>query len=660
MFNDSSVAQALGRVKTSLEYSLKNECGIDESGPVADALMKMHGLDKGSFDFISTVETLITQGVTDNAIDQNANKNETTMAGILKESTDPVAKIVGYRVLYRKLKELYGKKEAKRLTGMLYNFSLAISDSTKLLVPYCFALDCTKIVIEGRPFGQLPSAPPKRLASYIAALNETIHQLSNHVAGALAVGSFFLDIFHVLYYKENLPVGDWDKKYITNSFQNFIHSVNHLSRNAVESPFTNVSLFDRPKLKALISDENMGWYFPTPADPTLTKEWWLDRELWLDYVADGIMQLQDIFMEFFDKGDPLNDGVPYRFPVVTINLSKSIKKDKITLDDEAFVKKISKSEIYRYNIMVSEGSRVASCCRLLSDADMLSLGGQVNSFGGAGISLGSHRVVTINFNRLALEATSYDDYYVKLADRVCDAIRVLKAHKDMLEDGVKQGVLPFVANGWLRLARMFSTVGVLGLYEANETLKQRFASEEDAVGRSLILLNVEVNRWAGVFHITPNVEQIPAESMAVKLCKTDKLLFGEHAVPYIMYSNQFIPLWKDATIWERMEVDGKYNKLFTGGGIVHFNLGEHITGAQARKIINHAAEVGCEHFALNSVYSQCIDGHTSFGNFDKCPKCQAQIKEKFTRVVGFMVPVSSWNAVRREWEFPQRKFAGIE
>jgi anaerobic ribonucleoside-triphosphate reductase len=654
MFNDNSVSAAIGRVKNSLEYSLEHKYGKEHTHKLADGFLRIHGLHADNFDFINNVETIIAQGVADASIDQNANKNEMTMAGIMKEATDSVAKITGYRSLYRKIRELYGKREAKRLTGQLYDFSLAISDSTKINLPYCYALDCTKIIIEGRPFGQLPSAPPKRLTSYIAALNETIHQLSNHTAGALAVGSFFLDVFHVLYYREGLGEVSLtsNKGYIVNCYQNFVHSVNHLSRNAVESPFTNLSIFDRPKLESLISDENMRWYFPTPENKV--------RDEWLGHVADMITYLQDIFMEFFDMGDPLNNGIPYRFPVVTINLSKKDIDNRIVLLDDRCVTKIAKSEIYRYNVLVSEGTKLASCCRLLSNAEMLEIGGQVNSFGGAGISLGSHRVVTINFNRVALEAGSYDDYKKRLIQRIVDSAKILKAHKELLADEVKLGILPFVANGYMRLERMFSTFGVLGIFEANETLKRKFGIAEDAIGESLQILNKEVNKLSIEYNIIGNIEQIPGETMVVKLCTTDKMLFGEEAVPYTMYTNQFVPLWADATIWERMAIDGKYNKLFTGGGIVHFNLGEHITSLQARKIINYAAESGCEHFALNSVYSKCADGHVSFGNHNECPQCQRQILEKFTRVVGFFVPVSSWNKTRREWEFPQRKFVGID
>ena len=60
--------------------------------------------------------------------------------------------------------------------------------------------------------------------------------------------------------------------------------------------------------------------------------------------------------------------------------------------------------------------------------------------------------------------------------------------------------------------------------------------------------------------------------MAVKLADVDRLFYGEEKVPNKLYANQFIPLWEEATVWERMDTDARYQKLVTGGGIVHFSL----------------------------------------------------------------------------------------
>jgi ribonucleoside-triphosphate reductase len=79
----------------------------------------------------------------------------------------------------------------------------------------------------------------------------------------------------------------------------------------------------------------------------------------------------------------------------------------------------------------------------------------------------------------------------------------------------------------------------------------------------------------------------------------------------------------------------------TGGSLVHIQIGEKLTQIQAKKLINYTVNSGCEHFALNTIYSLCVDGHNSFGKYKLCPICGKPIKDYMTRVVGFFVPISS-------------------
>lgn len=641
---DPTTTRTLRNIRNTLRYQLSKEYSIEDK-EIVESILSVHGLCRDNFDFVTNVGKFISSKLNDLSIDSNGNKNEKTIMGIIGEAVAPVQKAIGYDYLYRQMVLDYGKKEAKRLSGLMYDYSIPIHDSSKLLVPYCWAFDASNIVFEGRPFGQLKSKPPKRISSYVASLNETIHQMSNHLAGAIAVGSFFSDIAFILINREKISLKDLKEnsilcKEVENTFQTFVHSVNHLSRISNESPFTNISVFDRPKIRNLFSDENMGWMLQTQ-----------EGNIDLDYFTDYILFLQDIFLDFFDKGDPLSNGMPYRFPVVTINITKD--EDNTILDTE-FFDNISKREIFRYNIYTSLGTHVASCCRLLSDTEMFKLGGQVNSFGGSALSLGSHRVCIVHTNRIALQTKSKEDFYSLLDQRLEDSVKILTSHRNLIISLTKSGLQPFLDLGWISINKMFSTVGLIAIGETIKTLG------ESSIEELLVFINEKVKNLSSQYKVPINIEQVPAETMAVRLVQVDKILFGEEKVPYELYSNQFIPLWEDSTLFERMEIDGKYNKLFTGGGIVHFNLGEKTTPTQNRELISYAVKCGCEHFALNAVYSKCENGHTTFGIGNVCPICQGQIVERLTRVVGFFTPVSSWNLTRREWEFPKRNFKKVE
>lgn len=630
----------------------------EEINNKTEEILKIHGLHKDNFDFVNIMEKFLVERLNDISIDDNSNKNEKTVSGVQSEVTKSIDKALGYDFLYRQMVQDYGKKEAKRLSGLMFDYSLMLSDSSKILLPYCWAFDASKIVYEGRPFGQLHSKPPKSISSYISALNETIHQMSNHLAGALAVGTLFIDLVNILIYREDISLNDIKgnnsiHKYIENNLQSFVHSVNHLSRSSNESPFSNVSIFDKPKLRNLIGEDNYGWIFEE------LPNWFNgDKEVWIEYILDYIDYIQKIFINFFDKGDPTKNGLPYRFPVVTINFSKNEKEDVI---DKKFLNYVSSKDIYRYNIFVSEGTKTASCCRLVNDSELMDLGGQSNSFGGSAVSLGSHRVVTINYNRLIHESNTYEEFKENYSGRIEDTIKILKSHKNLIKQMTESGLHQFIQNHWIRLDRLFSTIGILGIYEANISAQKKFGKQtEDYIQDWLITLNDLSSSLAKEYSIITNIEQIPGESGAVRLCNTDKLLFGKKKVPYQLYSNQFVPLWEEATIYERMDIDGKYNKLITGGGIVHFGIGEKTTKTQNIKLIKHAVKSGSEHFALNAVYSICEKDHVTFGNNKVCSVCGKDIIDKLSRVVGFFVPVSSYNKTRREWEFPKRKFKKID
>lgn len=672
-FDSSSVNAALIRIKNTLNYSLKENYGIEDP-EITEKFLHMHGLDKSRFDFINNFETLIEKGIADESVDTNSNKCDKSIIGYFSETALPIRKLVGYRYLYRKMKDMYGKKRAKYLSGLMYDMSLALADSTNILVPYCYSINASKLVMEGRPFGSLPSGIPHRVNSYINTLCEIVHQLSNHLAGAIAIGSFFLDIAHVMIYREHKTLEDLRnpeyREYIKNSMQCFIHSMNHLSRNAVESPFTNISIFDAPKLRALIADDNMGWYFQKEdiidgipenaledceSRPTMPGATYTDK--WIEYIIIIIKELQSIFMSVMDKGDPLHDNRPIEFPVTTFNISRKSKEDgSFEFEDPDWVRYFCDNhDIFRYNVYVSEGMKIASCCRLVNDFSLIDLGGQVNSFGGTGISLGSHRVLTINMRRISLQCNSFEDYKKRLTQKMEEAADILIAHKNLIKDLVVRGTQPFIDNGWLELDRMFSTFGLMGYYEANEDLKKKFGGD-DYLPEIISYIDAESRRISSERKNVFNVEQIPGESMSKKLPLADSWLFGEESIEYPLYANQFVPLWEDVTLREKFEREGKLASQLTGGGIIHFSLGERLTPKQAYNIIEDAVKYSCEYFALNPTYSKCEKGHYIFGKHEYCPIDGSPIVSALSRVVGFFTETTNWSKEKREYDYNKRNY----
>ena len=109
-------------------------------------------------------------------------------------------------------------------------------------------------------------------------------------------------------------------------------------------------------------------------------------------------------------------------------------------------------------------------------------------------------------------------------------------------------------------------------------------------------------------------------------------------------------MWEDYDIIDRIKLDGEFSKTLTGGGISHLNLGEKLTSVdQMKKIIEYAVKSGCEHFAINYNFCECENKHITIAGPSKlCSICGSNIKDQYTRIIGYLTPVSSWNKGRRK------------
>ena len=71
-------------------------------------------------------------------------------------------------------------------------------------------------------------------------------------------------------------------------------------------------------------------------------------------------------------------------------------------------------------------------------------------------------------------------------------------------------------------------------------------------------------------------------------------------------------------------------------------------------MLNYVASHGVIYFAFNTKISVCEDKHAFIG-VSTCPICGKPVADKFTRVVGFYTPVSSYQKIRKK-EFDKRQW----
>lgn len=596
-----------------------------------EQVLKLEGIstDKLSIDNMS--KSYFSEHTAEMSIDNNSNVNDSKSYGnYISEVTKGWLKLQGYYNLYEILKQEMGLEKTNAILSAIWNGDIYMHDSTSIQVPYCWAYSTHFLIDKGNFWGQLQSLPPRRRRSFIDQVKEVTIETAQEVAGAVAISDLFVNYAYFVK-KENLDISNpYHRKDIENDFQSLVHTLNKKLRPSHQSPFTNLSIFDRPNLELLFSD----YRYPDGSSPDF----------------DIVEEVQKIFCDWYCKGDPVS-GLPYRFPIVTLNLRTD--ENKNIIDQKAF-DYFSRINLDKgcFNIYMSSGNKIAMCCRFVNDIDLAGS----DSFGNGGISIGSHRVVTINLARIGRLASNEKELLTLLNDQLEKSKDILIAHRKLLKKRIDQGFLKFFKYEIMHLSRLFSTFGINGIYECLEEFGKPLTTKEGNLLAHKMLNHIKeyssacTRKYEGIF----NIEQVPAESLAVKFAAKDALLYG---MDYPIYSNQFIPLWVDCDIANRIKLDGEFSKTLTGGGISHLNIGEKLTSVdQMKKIISYAVKSGCEHFAINYNFCLCKNKHISVaGPSEKCPICGDPIVDQYTRIIGYLTPVSSWNKVRRK-EHKQRVF----
>ena len=306
-------------------------------------------------------------------------------------------------------------------------------------------------------------------------------------------------------------------------------------------------------------------------------------------------------------------------------------------------------------------------CRLLSDTSKLDA--FINSIGGTALSIGSCRVSTINLVRIAYEILdsvkdkekAKDKYIKLLRDRVELDCKALASMRHILKRNIEKGLLPNYQDGALELDKQYCTIGIIGVYEVMD-LFELIATDEfgyksyttDGLEFAKLILDT-INDVKDTFEcdFSFNVENIPGENCAGVICSADNLLFEKDN--YYIYSNQWIPLKEKCTIQEKCRLGSELDKRCGGGQIAHIDIENRFaTKEEAWDMLNYVASQGVIYSAFTTKINVCKDRHAFIGQ-STCPVCGEPIADKYARVVGFYVPVSSYQKIRKR-EFNERKW----
>ena len=608
-----------------------------------EEFLRLQGLNDEKLSLTDFIDGFIdSDNVANASVDANANISQKDIVTLLSEMSKSHQKLLAFNKLYYELNKQYGFKTANEAMEAMWNYSLYMHDfNTTTFYHYCFAYDIKDIVEKGLFFIENYNArPAKHLDSFIQILMEGIAWLSRRQSGAVGLPNLIPYLYY--YWSRDVKKGYYTKDpetYKHQQLQALIYRLNQPWVRTDQAAFTNVSVFDHPYFEAIFG----GAVFP-------------DGSFMIDEEED-IIEFQKDFIKVINE---IREENVFTFPVLTASLL--YQNEKFVDEDFARWACEASRKWNLFNFFTdSTVNSLSNCCRLKSDVTDL----YFNSIGGSALKVGSVKVSTLNIARLAYQATSEQDFLVRLKNLTELNLKILDAQRNIIKRNVDKGLLPSFSFGLVDFAHLYSTVGVNGIYEALKTFgytkvdefgNTYYIDEAYSLGRRIFqVIRNCIDNFSLDKDYKFNIEQVPAEQAAAKMQAADKFLYPDQVVEDLpLYGNQWIPLGIKATILERTKICAAFDSYCNGGSIEHINVDAPFSSFdQAWEMLNWVAKQGVTYFAFNGKVSQCKNYHSFYGKI--CPVCGEPVETEYTRIVGFYTPTKTYSKERKA-EFNMREW----
>jgi len=377
------------------------------------------------------------------------------------------------------------------------------------------------------------------------------------------------------------------------------------------------------------------------------------------------------FYEVMCEGDA--KGRVFSFPIPTINISKDFDWENPAY--EGVWKASAKYGLnYFANFINSdmdpEDAR-SMCCRLrLDNRELYKRGGGLF---GSWPKTGSIGVVTINLPRIGYLSKTKKEFFQRLKDIMDLAKESLEIKRKTLENFMEKGLYPYSKYYLSDIKKMrnnyfgnhFSTIGLVGMNEA----LLNFLGEDIGTKRGLRFaievldfMRERLVKYQKETDYLYNLEATPAEGTSYRLARIDKekypdIITAGTKKPYYTNSTQ-LPVNKYTDdLFEALKLQDPLQTRYTGGTVFHIFLGERIADHwMVPRLIKKIFErFKLPYITITPTFSICpVHGYLPGEHFF-CPKCTVKTPcEVYSRVVGYLRPVQSWNEGKQE-EFRQRK-----
>ena len=611
---------------------------------------------KERIDYMNKYSQSTSNAATSSETDGNSNVSIKNVANLEGEVYKTTNRIIQRQRMKDKLKQMF-PEVAEQYEKDINHHIIYIHDeaSTPVLKNYCMAVSLYPLMEHGTStMDGLLASSPKNIDSFCGQFVNLVFLLSSQCKGAVGFGEFFNffdyycakewgDNYHL---KEDVII-DADSKInkktigqkIEQYFQQIVYSMNQPAGNrSYQSPFTNFNYFDSNYWHSLFDD----FMFPDGSKP----------------VWERVSYLQKKFIKWFNKE---RTKTLLTYPVESMCLLHD-GKDVLDKEYKEFAAEMW-SEGHSFFMYLSDNpDAVASCCRLRNEVKNNTFS---STTGLTGVQTGSANVITLNLNRIIQdcnkayglkrnggwkENTSFlNDYLVDILERV---YKYHIAYKTMLYELESQGMLTASKAGYISMRKLFSTIGVNGFNEAAEFLGMEISNNENYKEFISFLFKTILDfcKKKSTPQFLFNLEVVPAESLGSKNYNWDKE--DGYKVPSnrVLYNSYIYDAHNpNISVLDRFILQGgEIAKSCSGGQAVHCNLEDHLSKEQYLKLIDFAIAEGTNYFTFNIPNSQCDDcGFITKHPIKECPKCHSKNITQWTRTIGYLRPIKSFDYYRQ-------------
>lgn len=519
------------------------------------------------------------------------------------------------------------------------------------LATYCCGWDLTDLLVKGfrGAKGKIETKPAKH---FRVALHQTVnffYTLQGETAGAEAFSNF--DTLLAPFIRAD----GFDYKQVKQAMQEFIFSCNVPTRVGFQTPFTNITM----DLTVPGNLKNVPVIIGGKPQKETYKEFQKEMNMF-----------NQAFAEVMTEGDA--SGRVFTFPIPTYNITKDFDWNNPIL--KPVWEMTAKYGIpYFANFINSEmkpDDARSMCCRLrLDNRELYKRGGGL--FGASPLT-GSIGVVTINIPRIGYLSKTKKEFLDRIGHLMNLAKESLEIKRKTIETFTEKGLYPYAkfylegvkkmrGNYW---GNHFSTIGLIGVNEAllnfmNKDMAsaqgRKFTIEIlDYMRERLVLYQKETNNMY-------NLEASPAEGTSYRLARIDKqkypdIITAGEAEPFYTNSTQ-LPVDYTNDLFTALKLQDNIQTKYTGGTVFHAFLGEKISNPESVKslIKKIFIKFHLPYFTFTPTFSICPHHGYLAGEHWTCPKCTIeQPCEVYSRVVGYLRPISQWNKGKQE-EYKERK-----